>query len=101
LRSLPENTRLYCGHEYTERNLGFAQSIEPESDAIAERIRQVQALRARGEPSVPSTLADELATNPFLRWDEPGVIAKARALGAGSDDPAAVFAELRRAKDTF
>jgi hydroxyacylglutathione hydrolase len=101
LRALPPETRLYCGHEYTEKNLLFAQHIEPDSAAIAERLARVRELRSLGRPSVPSSMEEECATNPFLRWDEPIVIAKALELGAASDAPDQVFAALRRAKDSF
>jgi len=99
LRALPADTRLYCGHEYTEQNLLFARSIEPHNAAIAERQARVHERRAAGRPSVPSTLEEECATNPFLRWDVPAVIAKALELGADSAAPVDVFAALRRAKD--
>lgn len=99
LGTLPAGTRLYCGHEYTESNLRFAAHVEPASPAIAGRQQAAAALRARGEPTVPSTLADERATNPFLRLDTPAVRAFA---GLPADAPAAdVFAHLRSAKDTF
>lgn len=101
LRALPADTRLYCGHEYTEANLRFAAHIEPDNVAIHECVRKVEGLRAQGSPSVPTRMADECAVNPFLRWDVPAVIERARSLGAESDEPAAVFAALRRAKDTF
>jgi hydroxyacylglutathione hydrolase len=101
LRALPPETRLYCGHEYTEKNLLFAQHVEPENAAIAERIARVRERRAQGQPSVPSSMAEECATNPFLRWDEPVVIEKAREFGAHSAQPADIFAALRRAKDSF
>ena len=101
LRSLPEETRLYCGHEYTQKNLSFARSIEPDNADIAQRLEQVNALRAAGRPSIPCTLGDERKTNPFFRWDVPAVIAKARALGAESDEPEPVFAAIRRARNGF
>jgi hydroxyacylglutathione hydrolase len=101
LRSLPGETRLYCGHEYTEKNLQFAAFIEPDNRAIAERLAQVRQLRAQGQPSVPCSMEQEFAVNPFLRWDAPTVIDKARSLGAPSDAPADVFAALRKAKDSF
>jgi hydroxyacylglutathione hydrolase len=68
---LDDMTRVCCAHEYTQDNLRFAWSVEPENTMLAERIRQVWALRARGECAVPSTLADERATNPFLRFRSP------------------------------
>jgi hydroxyacylglutathione hydrolase len=101
LRALPDDTRLYCGHEYTEQNLRFAANVEPANAAISGRLTRVRGQRAAGQPSLPCTLAEELATNPFLRWDAPDVIARARQLGAANDQPAAVFAALRRAKDSF
>jgi hydroxyacylglutathione hydrolase len=101
LRALPGDTRLYCGHEYTEKNLLFAQHIEPHNPAIAERLARVRERRAHNKPSVPSTLEEECATNPFLRWDTPAVSNKALELGATSNTPVEVFAALRRAKDNF
>lgn len=101
LRALPEDTRLYCGHEYTVQNLEFAVTIEPDNAALVERLAQARALRSQALPTVPSTLGLELATNPFLRWDEPVVIAKARELGATSEEPDEVFAAIRRTKDSF
>jgi hydroxyacylglutathione hydrolase len=101
LRALPEATRIHCGHEYTLANLRFAHTIEPDSSAIAERMRWSGAERERGAFTVPGLLRDDLATNPFLRWDVPQVIAAARQLGAASDQPADVFAALRSAKDKF
>lgn len=99
LRSLPGDTRLFCGHEYTEKNLQFAAFIEPDNPAIDERLAQVRQLRSQGQPSVPCSMEQEAAVNPFLRWDVPAVIEKARSLGAPSDAAADVFAALRKAKD--
>jgi hydroxyacylglutathione hydrolase len=101
MRALPADTKLYCGHEYTEKNLQFAAFVEPDNEAIKARQAAVKALRAEGKPSLPCTMGDEQATNPFLRWDEPTVIEKAMSLGAASAEPAAVFAALRKAKDTY
>jgi hydroxyacylglutathione hydrolase len=101
LRTLPGDTRLCCGHEYTAKNLEFAAFIEPTNAAIRERLQQVQQLRAQGKPSIPCSMEQECAVNPFLRWDVPEVIEKARSLGASSAAPADVFAALRKAKDTF
>ena len=100
LAALPRHTRVYCGHEYTEKNLRFAAAAEPGNDAIARRRREIEALRADDRPSVPSTIADELATNPFLRAAEDGVIEAVThsepPASRGEDD---VFAALRRWKD--
>ncbi len=100
IAALPPATRAYCAHEYTLDNIGFAQWVEPDSTALAERERQVRERRARGEPSVPSTLEEELATNPFLRTGVPTVVAAAeRWAGRSLDDPTAVFTALRTWKD--
>jgi hydroxyacylglutathione hydrolase len=96
IASLPPETLAYCGHEYTRQNLAFALSVEPSNDAARARAAEVELLRAAGRPTVPSTLALERATNPFLRSALPAV---ARAVGR--EDPVEVFAELRRRKDTF
>jgi hydroxyacylglutathione hydrolase len=96
LAALPPATRVFCGHEYTVNNLRFARTVEPESAAIERRLEAAQAARARGEPTVGSTMGEELATNPFLRCAEPAV--QARFPGATLPE---VFAAVRGAKDTF
>jgi hydroxyacylglutathione hydrolase len=101
LRELPADTRVYCGHEYTVSNLRFADAVEPGAQPIAARARWASSLRERGEPTVGTPLRDELTTNPFLRWDVPAVIARAREWGAQSEDPGSVFGALRGAKDKF
>lgn len=102
LASLPPATRVYCAHEYTLANLRFARAVEPGNAELAERERREGAKRARGEPTVPSTIAEELATNPFLRWEAPGVIeAAVRHAGRPLPDPVAVFAEIREWKNRF
>jgi hydroxyacylglutathione hydrolase len=101
LRALAADTRVYCGHEYTVSNLRFARAVEPDAAAIAERAAWAASLRERGEPTTGAPLRDELATNPFLRWDAPAVIARAKEWGSGGDDPASVFGALRKAKDSF
>jgi hydroxyacylglutathione hydrolase len=97
LAALPPETRVYFGHEYTASNLKFAAAVEPDNAQVAERAR---ALRAPETPSTPSTIADERATNPFLRSAEPGVIAAAGSRGAAGD-PVSVFAAVRAWKDNF
>jgi hydroxyacylglutathione hydrolase len=79
LGELPDETRVYCGHEYTANNLRFAAHIEPENVAVKERAQKVAELRARGAPSIPSTLAEERATNPFLRCGSAERLAAIRA----------------------
>ncbi|NBC31256.1 MAG: hydroxyacylglutathione hydrolase [Alphaproteobacteria bacterium] len=98
LRGLPDDARVYCGHEYTESNARFAVTVEPENEALAERAAQVRADRSQGRPTVPSLLGLEKRTNPFLRADVPEVQA---ALGKPGADPVAVFADIRARKDSF
>jgi hydroxyacylglutathione hydrolase len=102
LAALPPETRVFCAHEYTVNNLRFAQAVEPQSAAVAVRAADAAALRARGEPTVPSTIALERATNPFLRVAEPTVrdAAERRSAGAAAS-PVATFAVLRSWKDVF
>ncbi len=101
LAVLDPQTRCYCAHEYTLANLGFARWVEPDNPALQARTRDAEATRARGLPTVPSTLAEELATNPFLRTGEPQVIAAAeRFAGRQLTGHAAVFTALRRWKDS-
>src|SRR5262249_33163816 len=73
IAALPAETKIYCGHEYTVTNLRFAQTVEPENEAIKAKLVRAKALRDRREPTVPSTVADEHRTNPFLRSSEPAV----------------------------
>ena len=101
LAELPDDTAVYCAHEYTALNLGFARAVEPDNPALAERVARVAAQRAAGLPSVPSTLAEEKATNPFLRCGEPAVVAAALAHGAVDRSPTAVFAAIRGWRNTF
>lgn len=96
LAALPDETKVYCGHEYTLANIGFARGIEPANAALAARETSARALRAAGRPTLPSTLGEEKATNPFLRWAEPAVIESANTyLGARIADPVRVFAAIR------
>jgi hydroxyacylglutathione hydrolase len=95
---LPGETVVYCGHEYTEANARFALTIEPDNAVLTNRAQEVTALRAAGKPTVPTTIAAELATNPFLRAEWPSVQA---AVGLPGADAAAVFAEIRARKDRF
>ncbi|CAA7611574.1 putative hydroxyacylglutathione hydrolase [Candidatus Terasakiella magnetica] len=99
LRDLPAETLVYCGHEYTAANGRFARLVERDNQALHVRLEQVEKLRAKGRPTIPATLADERAANPFLRADMGSV---ARAVGMEPDaHPNLVFAELRRRKDVF
>lgn len=98
LKTLPASTRVYCAHEYTEANGRFALSVEPGNQALQDKMVRVRQLRAVGQPTVPSTLAEELATNPFLRTDN---AALQQAVGLPGGDSLAVFSRLRAMKDTF
>lgn len=100
LASLPPHTRVYCAHEYTLANLGFAAWVEPDSEALAERTGRDRALRQHDQPTVPSTIADELATNPFMRTGQPVVVAAAEKwAGKSLNGAAEVFRALRTWKD--
>ena len=102
LAALPDATKVYCGHEYTLANIKFAQSVEPQNAALAARLQRDRKLREAGRPTVPSTLAEERATNPFLRCGEPAVIESAnKYLGARLSDPVRVFAAIREWKNRF
>jgi len=98
LRRLPAETRVYCGHEYTAANARFAVTIDPANEALRRREEEVARLRARAEPSIPSTMGEECAANPFLRADDPALAA---AVGLPDAPPAQVFGEIRRRKDNF
>jgi len=98
LAALPEDTVICSGHEYTAANAKFALSIDPGNTRLMSRSQAVGEARAAGEPTVPSLLSDELATNPFLRAGDPDLQAAVSMEGA---DPAEVFAEIRRRKDRF
>lgn len=101
LAALPEETRVCCAHEYTEDNLRFALSVEPDNGALKARFERVRALRADGGCAVPSTIGEELATNPMLRWDSPALIANVRAQSAQPELTGAIpiFTATRRLKD--
>lgn len=103
LAALPDDTRVFCGHEYTEKNLEFALTLEPGNAALRAKLTAVQALRRAGTPTVPTTIADEKATNPFLRTDSPELAGSVRSrvpdLPAG--DRVALFAAVRGLKDRY
>jgi hydroxyacylglutathione hydrolase len=102
LMALRNDTKIYCGHEYTESNLRFALTLEPKNPKVAARYERVQAQRARGVPTVPSTLEEEKETNPFLRWDSKEIQASLKATVPGQRlDPVSVFASVRKMKDAF
>lgn len=99
LKALPGDTRIYCAHEYTAANGRFALSVEADNPDLQHRIAEVAALRRAGLPTLPSTMAQELATNPFLREHSPSIRTH---LGLNADsDAVTVFTRLRAAKDVF
>jgi len=98
LRRLPPETRVFCGHEYTAANARFAVSIDPANQALRRREREIAELRAQDKPTIPSTMGEERAANPFLRADDPALAA---AVGLPDAPPAEVFGEIRRRKDNF
>ncbi len=100
--ALPDDTAVYCAHEYTVSNLRFAVAAEPGNPQVTARLRDAQQRRARGESTVPSHIGIEKLTNPFLRYREPAVIAALKDAGRlDSPDPVAAFAALREWKNSF
>lgn len=98
LKALPGSARVYCAHEYTQANGRFALSVEPDNAALVARMADIDDKRTKGVPTVPSTLAEEWETNPFLRPDSDGL---QQTIGLVGGDNASVFAETRRLKDNF
>ena len=98
IKSLPPETRVYCAHEYTQANGRFALTLDANNPALQQRLVEVAELRRQNQPTLPSTLALELATNPFLREHSTSI---RKALGAERDSPAQVFAKIRLLKDQF
>ncbi len=98
LRALPDDTRVFCGHEYTQANIRFARTIEPDNIALVTRQKEVESLRAAGKPTIPSTLSEEKAANPFLRAY---VAEVAKAVGLSGGPAWKVFAEIRERKNKF
>ena len=95
-RTLPEQTRVWCAHEYTLKNLKFALTVDPGNLDLKERYKQVQAARTQAQPTIPSDIGTEKQTNPFLRWDQSDLISATK-----SNDPVQCFARLRGMKDQF
>jgi hydroxyacylglutathione hydrolase len=98
LANLPPETRVYCGHEYTQANGRFALTVDPENPVLRDRVQHVAELRAAGNVTLPTTIALENATNPFLRVENQEV---KKAMGMRDADPFAVFAEMRERKNRF
>ena len=102
ISALPDNTKVYCAHEYTVSNLRFAVAAEPDNPRTAERLTAAQALRARGIATVPSTLGEEKLTNPFLRYREKSIADLLRSSGRlDNENPVKAFAALREWKNVF
>lgn len=102
LAALPDDTRVYCAHEYTEANIRFALACEPENERLQARAAETRTLRAADQPTIPSTIGLEKATNPFLRCTEPAVIRAAQqSSGVKNGGELAVFTSLRTWKDRF
>jgi hydroxyacylglutathione hydrolase len=103
LAALPDDTRVYCGHEYTEKNLRFAATLEPGNQRLRDKLRRVEDARRAGIPTVPSTIAEEKATNPVLRTTSPELAASVRRLvpNVPDNDPVALFAAVRTLKDAY
>lgn len=101
LSALPDATRVFCGHEYTASNLKFAAHLEPGNEAVRAKAARVAELSARGEPTVPSTLAEERATNPFMRCESPQILLQVAEDLGGDRSPQAVLGAVRRAKDRY
>merc|ERR1719223_976714 len=100
LRALPDETVVYCAHEYTLTNSKFAMSVESGNPDLVARNEQVIEKRSRNEPTVPSTIGEEKKTNPFLRLDSSIEIQKNVGAAEG-DEVHDIFAKVRKAKDTF
>ncbi len=98
LMALPEDTRVFCAHEYTQANAAFALTVEPRNQALLDRADDIDRLRRNGQPTVPTTIGLEKATNPFLRPDSDGLQA---TIGMSGQPLVDVFAETRRRKDSF
>jgi hydroxyacylglutathione hydrolase len=98
LRALPDDARFYCGHEYTDANIRFAKTIEPNNKALAARADEVKQQLAAGKPTIPATIGAEKAENPFLRADDAEV---AKLLGLSGSPAWKVFAEIRERKNRF
>ena len=96
LRNLPDNTRVWCAHEYTLKNLQFALTVDGDNPGLQQRLGEVKAARSRNEATIPSSIALEKSTNPFLRWDFPSLQS-----AANSQDSVQTFARLRGMKDRF
>ena len=101
LAALPDETAVYCAHEYTQANLRFAQTVEPGNRELLRRVATVDAARVKGRATIPSTIALEKATNPFLRCNAPEISTCVRDRGENASDALAVFTALRQWRNAF
>jgi hydroxyacylglutathione hydrolase len=102
LAALPDDTQVYCGHEYTEKNLQFALTLEPKNPALKAKYEWTRKMRGEGKFTVPSTIGDEKRFNPFLRTDSPELRASLKKIDPSiGDEPVAIFAKTRELKDQF
>jgi hydroxyacylglutathione hydrolase len=97
LRAMPDDTTIYCAHEYTAGNAAFALSVDPENRDLQTYADEVSAKRSAGRPTVPTSIGKEKRANPFLRADDP----KLQAFVGHPGDPVATFAEVRKRKNSF
>jgi len=98
LRALPDDISVYCGHEYTVSNGRFAVTVDPDNDELRAKLDAAEVQRKAGEPTIPTTIGSEKATNPFMRADDAGI---AERIGLPGAEPGAVFTELRSLKSSF
>lgn len=101
LGALPDDTRVYCGHEYTANNLRFAAHVEPGNEVVREKAARVAEQRGRGEPTVPSTMGEERATNPFMRCQSAEIVRSVSDRLGGDTSPVTVLGAVRAAKDAY
>jgi len=102
LRTLPDDTQIYCGHEYTARNIPFALRVDPDNEALKKRVEEVNKLTQKNQPTIPTPLSLEKEINPFLRADIPEFQHMLEKNGFPTETaPAAIFGSLRAAKDKF
>lgn len=102
LAALPDDTQVFCGHEYTEKNLQFALTLEPNNPALKAKYEWTKKVRAEGKFTIPSSIGDEKLFNPFLRTDSPELRANLKKIAPHlGDDPVAIFAKARELKDRF
>ncbi len=101
LAALPDDTKVYCGHEYTVKNLEFALTLEPHNRALADKYQWAVRQRGEGKWTVPSTIGEEKQFNPFLRTDSPELRASVARIAPGLSDRVAIFAKVRELKDHY